>query len=89
MLSLSTAINCNISLSYFTMALKNKKLTAEFHDVVDYDVGDVVTKSHLDAYNSLRGSESALKMIGVPKVGDKVINIHCVTDKENVFFFMF
>merc|ERR1711910_1936 len=36
-------------------------------------IGDTVTESHIEAFVSLRDGPHAVKMVGVPKVDDKVL----------------
>ena len=54
------------------MDLAKEKKTESFWEVVGHEKDDVITKSHIVAFNSLRESHHAVKMVGVPKDGDKV-----------------
>eukprot|EP00090_Calanus_glacialis_P016039 TRINITY_DN25155_c0_g1_i2.p1 TRINITY_DN25155_c0_g1~~TRINITY_DN25155_c0_g1_i2.p1 ORF type:complete len:155 (+),score=25.74 TRINITY_DN25155_c0_g1_i2:28-492(+) len=56
-----------------TKDLAKQKQTASFWEVVGLDEDDVVSKGYIEAYNCLRESHHTVKMVGVPKDGDRVL----------------
>ena len=69
-----------------TKDLAKQKQTASFWEVVGLDEDDVVSKGYIEAYNCLRESHHTVKMVGVPKDGDRVtFIIFC----SNIYYYYY